>query len=54
MNTKPIRDKSRELFNVDYVPQRVNQHNQRAWTRAVLQLGQKWKLHPANHVERVQ
>lgn len=37
-----LRQKARALYNNDMVPERINQHNQRQWVRAVLRLGDKW------------
>lgn len=46
MNTQPraLVRRSRELFNVDYMPPEVNKANQRRWVRAVIDLGDRWKL----------
>jgi hypothetical protein len=51
MQTHTLRRKARQLFNNREVPVSINQHNQRKWVRAVLQLGDKWLI--AKHVERI-
>jgi len=30
----------------------IDRHNQRAWVKSVRFLGTKWRLHPANNIER--
>lgn len=51
MQTHTLRRKARQLYNNQSVPSSVNQHNQRKWVRAMLQLGEKWLL--AKQVERI-
>jgi hypothetical protein len=37
-----LRQKARNLFNNDMVPEHTNRHNQRQWVRSVMRLGDKW------------
>lgn len=53
-NTRQLMRRAQELFRVDYLPFSVNKANRKKWVRAVIQLGPKWKLHPDNHVGRMQ
>ena len=46
--------KVRHLFNVDYVPNSTNRHNQRQYIKALRILGDKWLTHPHNKVQRIQ
>jgi len=47
-----LRQRARALFNNDMVPDRINQHNQRQWVRAVMRLGDKWLLN--KQVKRIE
>jgi len=44
MNTTLLR-RVRRHFCSDLVPREVNRRNQRAWVKAVRNLGHKWVLH---------
>ena len=45
--------KVRQLFNVDYVPNSTNRHNQRQYIKALRILGDKWLTHPNNQVQKI-
>lgn len=47
---KPLILRARKHFNNPLAPAHVNRHNQKAWVRSVLMLGEKWLL--AKPVER--
>ena len=49
-----ILTKVRKLFNVDYVPNSTNRHNQRQYIKALRILGDKWLTHPHNKIQRIQ
>jgi hypothetical protein len=42
MTTEQLRRKARVIYNNDMVSDRINQHNQRKWVRAILRLGDRW------------
>jgi hypothetical protein len=44
--------KVRRLFNVDYVPQSTNRHNQRQYIKSIRQLGDKWLIHHNNQINK--
>jgi hypothetical protein len=46
--------KVRKLFNVDYVPNSTNRHNQLQYIKALRILGDKWLIHPDNKVQKIQ
>jgi hypothetical protein len=46
--------KVRHLFNVDYVPNSTNRHNQLQYIKALRQLGNRWLIHPDNKINRIQ
>jgi hypothetical protein len=46
--------KVRKLFNVDYVPNSTNRHNQLQYIKALRILGDKWLIHPDNKIQRIQ
>ena len=46
--------KVRKLFNIDYVPNSTNRHNQRQYIKALRILGDKWLIHKTNQVQRIQ
>jgi hypothetical protein len=50
MTTEQLRRKARVIYNNDMVSDRINQHNQRKWVRAVLRLGDRWLV--AKPIER--
>jgi len=52
MNPKELMRRARTMWNSPLVPTSVNRHNQRAWVRSVLRLGDKWLL--AQPIRRVQ
>ena len=45
--------KVRQLFNVDYVPNSTNRHNQRQYIRALRILGDRWLIHKDNQVQKI-
>ena len=45
--------KVRHLFNVDYVPNSTNRHNQRQYIKALRILGDKWLIHKNNEVQKI-
>lgn len=51
MHTQELRRKARKLYNNSMVSESINQHNQRKWVRAMLNLGENWLL--AKQVKRV-
>jgi hypothetical protein len=44
--------KVRRLFNVDYVPQSTNRHNQRQYIKSIRQLGNRWLIHQDNQINK--
>jgi len=44
--------KVRRLFNVDYVPQSTNRHNQRQYIKSIRLLGDKWLIHHNNQINK--
>ena len=45
--------KVRYLFNVDYVPNSTNRHNQRQYIKAMRVLGNKWLTHKDNQINKL-
>ena len=45
--------KVRQLFNVDYVPNSTNRHNQRQYIKALRILGDRWLIHKDNQVQKI-
>jgi len=46
--------KVRQLFNVDYVPRSTNRHNQKQYIKSIRLLGDKWLIHQANKIQKIQ
>ncbi len=46
--------KVRQLFNVDYVPRHINRHNQKQYIKSIRLLGDKWLIHQANKIQKIQ
>ena len=52
LNTELLRRRARHIYASPYVPDAINQANQRKWVRSVLSLGDIWVAHKSNHVQR--